>query len=190
MSGIARYRFANVYRMVRMMAYVMARRGAAPVAAVFLLAAVGCFTGYGFTAGGLPRHIRTAAVLPFENETSVAELQGELTDVVRTQLQKRLGVRNASEARADAVVRGTITRYDADQAVAISADPNQGSSARRRLTIVMDIQIVDQGDGSILFERKSLKGDGEYGEGGEAAGRRAAMERIAAQVVEGAQSQW
>lgn len=160
------------------------------LACALVLAVAGCFTGYGFTAGGLPRHIRTAAVLPFENETPVAELQSELTDVVRTQLQRRLGVRDAAESRADAVVRGVITRYDPDMPIAVSADPNQGSSARRKLSIVMDIEIVDQSDGSVLFERKGLKGEGEYGEGAEASGRKVAMERIATQIVEGAQSQW
>jgi len=168
----------------------IARTAGLLLAFVAFLSATGCITGYGFTAGGLPRHIRTAAVLPFENETPVAELQAELTEVVRTQFQRRLGVRNTAESRADAVVRGVITRYDADLPIAVSADPNQGSSARRKLSIVMDIEVVDQSDGSILFERQGLKGEGEYGEGAEASGRKIAMERIATQVVEGAQSQW
>lgn len=156
--------------------------------ALLLLSA--CFTGYGFKAGGLPRHIRTAAVLPFENETPLAELQSEMTEVVRTQLQRRLGVRNASEARADAVVRGTITRYDPDVPIAFSADPNQGSTARRKLSVVVDIEIVDQSDGTLIFQRKGLRGEGEYSEGAEAAGRREAIDRIVTQIVEGAQSQW
>lgn len=157
---------------------------------IALVFSSGCFSGYGFQAGGLPRHIRTAAVLPFENETPLAELQGEVTEVVRTQLQKRLGVRNASEARADALVRGTIMRYDPDVAIAFSADPNQGSTARRKLSLVVDVEIVDQSDGSIIFQRKGLRGEGEYAEGAEAAGRRDAIDRIVAQIVEGAQSQW
>lgn len=160
----------------------------AALASALLLSA--CFTGYGFQAGGLPRHIRTAAVLPFENETPLAELQSEMTEVVRTQLQRRLGVRNASEARADAVVRGTITRYDPDVPIAFSADPNQGSTARRKLSVVVDIEIVDQSDGTLIFQRKGLRGEGEYSEGAEAAGRREAIDRIVTQIVEGAQSQW
>ena len=170
------------------------QRGGRRSIGLFLLVAFvftsGCFSGYGFQAGGLPRHIRTAAVLPFENETPLAELQAELTEVVRTQLQKRLGVRNASEARADAIVRGTITRYDPDVAVAFSADPNQGSTSRRKLSLVVDIEIVDQLDGSLIFQRKGLRGEGEYSEGAEATGRRTAIDRIVAQLIEGAQSQW
>lgn len=165
-------------------------RGVALLLLVALAFSSGCFSGYGFQAGGLPRHIRTAAVLPFENETPLAELQAELTEVVRTQLQKRLGVRNAPEARADAIVRGTITRYDPDVPIAFSSDPNQGSTARRKLSLVIDIEIVDQLDGSLIFQRKGLRGEGEYGEGAEATGRREAIDRIVAQVIEGAQSQW
>lgn len=149
-----------------------------------------CFAGYGFQAGGLPRHIRTAAVLPFENETPLSELQSELTEVVRTQLQRRLGVRNAPEERADAIVRGTIVRYDPDVPVAFSADPNQGSTARRKLSLVVDVEIVDQSDGTMLFQQRGLRGEGEYSEGAEAAGRRDAINRIVTQIVEGAQSQW
>lgn len=155
-----------------------------------LLATTACFTGYGFQAGGLPRHIRTAAVIPFENQTPLAELQGEITDAVRTQLQRRLGVRNAPESRADAVVRGVITRYDPDVPVAFSADPSQGSTARRKLSLVIDVEILDQSDGSVLFERRGLRGEGEYGEGAEASGRQQAINRIVTQIVEGAQSQW
>ncbi len=166
------------------------RRGIGLLILVALVFTSGCFSGYGFQAGGLPRHIRTAAVLPFENETPLAELQAELTDVVRSQLQKRLGVRNASEDRADAIVRGTITRYDPDVPIAFSSDPNQGSTSRRKLSLVVDIEIVDQLDGSLIFQRKGLRGEGEYSEGAEATGRRTAIDRIVAQLIEGAQSQW
>lgn len=166
------------------------RAAARAVAATVILLASACFTGYGFQAGGLPRHIRTAAVLPFENETPLSELQSELTEVVRTQLQRRLGVRNAPEARADALVRGTIVRYDPDVPIAFSADPNQGSTARRKLSLVVDVEIVDQSDGSVLYQQKGLRGEGEYAEGAEAAGRREAIDRIVTQIVEGAQSQW
>ena len=130
---------------------------------------------------------------PFELQPAdpdrLAALCGPFDEHLK-QIERRLGVRNAAEARADAVVRGRITRYDPDIPIAFSADPNQGSSARRKLSIVIDIEIVDQSDGSILFQRKGLRGEGEYGEGGEASGRRQALERIATQVVEGAQSQW
>ena len=53
----------------------MPRFGASFALACTLLLS-GCL--YGFAGGGLPPHIRTVAVLPFENETPAATLQSEI----------------------------------------------------------------------------------------------------------------
>ena len=146
---------------------------------------------YGFVGGGLPQHVRTIAVLPFENETSIPELQRQLQDVMRRELRNRLGVREASEARADALVRGTITRYDVDVPIGISTGRNSRPTAtRRKLQILVDIEIVDQTDGKTLWQRKGLTADGDYNEGREQEGRRLALEKLVNDVVDGAQSQW
>jgi hypothetical protein len=156
------------------------------VASLLLLA--GCI--YKFSGGGLPGHIRTVAVLPFENQTAAAEVTRELSDALRKAMQSRLGLRDASENPANAVVRGTITKYEPDVPVAFSADPNQATTARRRLQIVIDVSIVDQTNGKTLWERKGLSAEGEYAERAEPEGRRQALERIVNDVIEGAQSQW
>jgi hypothetical protein len=101
-----------------------------------------------------------------------------------------LGVRDAAQERADAVVRGVINTYDVDVPIAYSADPSQSVSARRRLQIVIDIEIVDQTSGKVLLQRKGLRGEGDYAERDEPSGRRQAIERIVNDIVEGAQSQW
>ena len=130
------------------------------------------------------------AILPFENQTASPELQLEILESMRKELQRRLGVRDASEQRADALVRGRIVGYDADVPVAFSADPRQAVSARRKLQITVDVEILDQTSGKILWERKGLKAEGEYTERAEPDGRRQAIERIVSDIVEGAQSQW
>lgn len=150
----------------------------------------GCWFHYGFAGGGLPQNIHTVAVLPFDNQTPSPEVQAELHDYMRDQLQRRLGVRNASQDRADAVVRGVIQAYDADVPIAFSSDPTQAVSARRRLQITVDVEIVDQTSGKVLFQRKGLRAEGDYAEGGEAQGRRKAIETLVDDIVEGAQSQW
>ena len=155
---------------------------------VSILMLAGCL--YKFSGGGLPSHIRTVAVLPFENQTAAAELTRELSDALRKGMQSRLGLRDASEARANAVVRGTITKYEPDVPVAFSADPNQATTARRRLQISVDVSIVDQTNGKTLWERKGLSAEGEYAERAEPDGRRQALERIVNDVIDGAQSQW
>ena len=145
---------------------------------------------YGFVGGGLPAHIRTMAVLPFDNQTPSPELQHELFETMHRGLQQRLGVRDASQDKADAIVRGVIQTYDVDIPVAFSSDPNQAVSARRRLQIVVDVEIVDQSTGKILFERKGVREEGDYPEGAEAEGRRKAIDHIVNDIIEGAQSQW
>lgn len=153
-------------------------------------AGAGCGVRYGFAGGGLPDRIRTMSVLPFENQSASADLQKELLDLMRAELQRRLGVRNAAESRADAIVRGVIASYDADVPVSITADRTQAVSARRRLQVVVDVEIVEQSTGHVILERKGLRGEGDYSDRGEAEGRRLALVQIVNAVVEGAQSQW
>jgi hypothetical protein len=130
------------------------------------------------------------AIQPFENQTAAAELQNELFESMRKELQKRLGVRDAPQERADALVRGTIVGYDADVAVAFSADPRQAVSARRRLQITVDVEILDQTTGKILWQKKALRAEGEYAERAEPEGRKQAITKIVDDIVQGAQSQW
>src|SRR3954471_16514656 len=105
----------------------------------------GCrLSPYHFAGGGSPPHVRTIAILPFENETPVPELQRELFETMRRQLESRLSLREAAESKADAVVRGTIVKYEIDVPIGYSSDPRQATSARRQLQMVVDVSIVDQ----------------------------------------------
>jgi hypothetical protein len=168
---------------------IAARRSLAlAVSGLLLVTLTGCV--YGFAGGGLPAHVRTVAVLPFDNETSSPELPRELQEAMRDAMHARLGVRDAPEERANALVRGKVTRLELDVPVAFSANPNQATSARRRLRVQVDIEIVDQVTGKTLWSRTGMSADGEYPEGGEAQGRKQAIERIVNDVIEGAQSQW
>jgi hypothetical protein len=150
----------------------------------------GCGVRYGFSEGAFPSHVRTMAILPFDNQTPSPELQAELFEEMRKELQRRLGVRDAPQERAHALVRGLISAYDADVPVAFSADASQAVSARRRLQITVDVEILDQTTGKILWQRKGLRGEGEYAERAEPEGRKMAISKIVNGIVEGAQSQW
>lgn len=154
------------------------------------LAAAGSACAYGFSGGGLPSHVRTVAVIPFSNETASPEITREVTDAMREGLSKRLGLRDASEEKASAIARGTIVRYEMDVPVAYSADRQQVTATRRKLQIVVDIEIFDQVLGKTIWQKKGIIGEGEYSERFEAEGRKQAISRIVNEVVEGAQSQW
>ena len=151
----------------------------------------GCL--YGFAGGGLPPHIKTVAVLPFDNQTPEPTLTQEINTAVREAVEGRLGLRQASERQADAVVRGTITRYKPDLPVAYTGDEGDGGEVRvtRRLVqINVSVEIVDQDGGKPLWQRSGLLLEGDYDPGQEQEGRRKALDKLVTNIVEGAQSQW
>ena len=156
---------------------------------VGLVALTGCL--YSLSGGGgLPPQIKTVAVIPFENQTANPDLQTELHLALRKAILSQLGLREAPEGRATAVVTGTITRYEPDIAVGFSADPDRARSARRRLQLAINIDFVDKTTGKSLFKRDGLSAEGEYAEREELAGRKQAIERLVSDIIQGAQSQW
>ncbi len=152
------------------------------------LLVAGC---YGFSGGGgLPKQLKTVAIEPFDNQTAVPELQREVFEQLRAALRDRLNLREAPAARADVVVRGTLVKYDVDLPAGVSADGRQTTSTRRRLLIVLDVEIIDQTTGRTLLKKSGLQREGQYAEGGEASGRKNALESLISDLVEGVQSQW
>ncbi len=149
----------------------------------------GCL--YGFAGGGLSPSIKTVAVLPFDNHTAEPTLTQEVSVRVREAVEGRLGLRQASEAQADAVVRGTITRYEPDVPVAYTGDDNNAVTVTRRLVqITVSVEILDQRAGKPLWQRSGLLLEGDYEPGQELSGRERALEKLVTNIVEGAQSQW
>ncbi len=149
----------------------------------------GCL--YGFAGGGLPPSIKTVALLPFDNQTAEPTLTQEVANSVRDALQNRLGLRPASESQADALVRGTIVRYEPDLPVQYNAEQDRTVSVTKRLVqITVSVAIMDQKQGKPLWERSGLMVEGEYDPGQEAQGRQRALDKLVTNIVEGAQSQW
>jgi Lipopolysaccharide-assembly len=161
------------------------------LASLSSLALSGCL--YGFAGGGLPPHIKTVAVLPFDNQTPEPTLTQEINTAVREAVEGRLGLRQASERQADAVVRGTITRYEPDVPVAFTGDA-EGEGAvnvtRRVVQISVSVEILDQANNKPLWQRSGLLLEGDYDPGQEIQGREKALDKLVTNIVEGAQSQW
>ena len=161
------------------------------LAGLSTLAVGGCL--YGFAGGGLPPGIKTVAVLPFDNQTPEPTLTQEIAVAVREAVEGRLGLRQASERQADAVVRGTISRYEPDLPVAYTGDDEgagQVTVTRRLVQIVVSVEILDQDGGKPLWQRSGLLLKGDYDPGQEAQGREKALNELVTNIVEGAQSQW
>jgi len=149
----------------------------------------GCL--YGFAGGGLPPTIKTVALLPFDNQTAEPTLTQEVAARVRDAVESRLGLRQASESQADAVVRGTILRYEPDLPIQYNATVGRQVNVTRRLVqITVSVEILDQKQGKPLWQRSSLVLEGDYETGREREGRDKALDKLVTNIVEGAQSQW
>ena len=152
----------------------------------------GC--SYSFRAGaGVPEHVRTIAIAPFENETNRFELSGELYDELLRNLPRALGIRTAGEDQADAVVRGSITQYDVRAPNYRAAQQGQAAQVlQRQVSIVVAVEIVDLVENVILWEGRSVQAQGEFLEASETEdiGRAEAIELLVQKIVDGAQSNW
>ncbi len=160
------------------------------LASLSAVALGGCL--YGFAGGGLPSSIKTVAILPFDNQTAEPTLTQEVSRTVREAVEGRLGLRQASEAQADAVVRGVITRYEPDLPVAYTGDEDENTVTvtRRQVQITVSVEILDQSADKPLWERSGLLLKGDYDPGQEVQGRERALAELVTNIVEGAQSQW
>lgn len=151
----------------------------------------GCL--YSFTGGGLPPVIKTVAVLPFDNLTPEPALTQEITKAVREAMESRLGLRAAGEEQADALVKGSISRYDPDVPIAFTGGQttnDRTTVTKRMVQITVSIQIFNQRENKILWERQGMLVQGEYDPNQEAKGRKLALEKLINDIVDGAQSQW
>ena len=156
-----------------------------------LLGASLCGCLYGFAGGGLPPSIKTVALLPFDNQTAEPTLTQEVAARVRDAVESRLGLRQASESQADAIVRGTILRYEPDLPIQYNATEGRQVNVTRRLVqITVSVEILDQKQGKPLWQRSGLVLEGDYETGRERDGREKALDKLVTNIVEGAQSQW
>lgn len=159
------------------------------VAIALLLA--GCV--YSFTGGGLPRHIRTLAVLPFDNATPQPLLESEVETRMQQELPRNLGIRIAAESAADAVVRGRIVGYDE---IAASIRPT-GTDERvpvvqRQIRITYEAEIYDLREDRPLWRAQGQAVTGNFQPESESPdmGRSRAIQELVQNIINGAQSQW
>ena len=148
---------------------------------------------YSFVGGGLPGHVRTVAVVPFENATPQPLLESEIETLIQQQLPRSLGVRIAAEDAADAVVRGRITGYDE---IAASVRPTQQDQSipvvQRQVRITFEAEIYDLSEDRSLWRGSGLTVLGNFQPESESPeiGRARAIEDLVRRIIEGAQSQW
>jgi hypothetical protein len=161
------------------------------LASLCLLVAAGCGV-YTFSGGGgLPGHIDSIAILPFDNRTTQFTLTQELTQELQDEVPGRLGLRAADEASANAVLRGEIIRYD-ERAVNYQEREGGPIIFQRRVDITISAEIYDVVEDQVIWSSRALTASGEYlpDSQNELVGRQIALENIVQLIIDGAQSQW
>lgn len=163
---------------------------AAPALVAITLAAC----NYSFTAGaGFPDYIRTVAVVPFENETNRFELTQEVHEALLRQLPRSLGLNPAGEETADAVVSGTILRYELSAPLYRRGQQAETVQVlQREVVLVVRVEVLDRENYTILWDQQQLRVVGQYLDASETedVGRTEAIELLVQEIVDGAQSNW
>jgi hypothetical protein len=170
----------------------MLRRVSLIAAAALLLS--GCWM-YSFTGGGLPRHIRTIAIVPFDNTTAEAGLSSDIYAQLLAQLPRRLNVRVVDERVADAVVRGRVISVSERPPVVRPGQQqnDQFTTITAQVDLTVEVEIFDIRESRPIWQNSSLVVSGEFSPEGNQTrmdGQRVAIERLADRILEGAQSQW
>ena len=151
----------------------------------------GCL--YSFRAGSFPPpYIKTIAIEPFDNETTRFELTDEVYQQLLRNLPGALGIRTAGADLADAVVKGTIVRYDVAAPNYRATASGQPEVLQRQVTISVKVQIIDQVNNVVLWEDTGVAAQGQFADATqtEDVGRTEAIKNLVQKIVDGAQSNW
>ena len=123
-----------------------------------LLAAIGIGLsncGYKLTGFGnqVPEHIKTIVIPDFDNKTARYQLDQYITFAVKEEFIKRSDLMLADrEGRADAVLEGTINRFD----VTPISYGDDASANLYKVTIAVDVRFIDLKTNEIIFEGKGI----------------------------------
>ena len=117
--------------------------------AAFCLPLLSCGYHLQGRGGALPPAIKTMAVLPFDRQIPVLELDQRVTEAVTRELVQRARIKvQSTSAGADAVLTGTLTAYAASP---VSYDPATGLANRYRVQMVARVTVTDSA-GKALFK--------------------------------------
>jgi hypothetical protein len=160
---------------------------------IFVLALGVNSCNYSFRSGSFPDHIRTVAILPFENDTNRFELTQEIHEALLQELPRALGITNAAEDAAQSVIRGRVLRYDLTTPLyRPGVGAGQVDVLQRQVGIQVQVEFIDTVENMVLWDNSSLALQGQYSEEseGEEVGRAEAIQLLVQRIVDGAQSNW
>jgi hypothetical protein len=154
----------------------------------YLLLLTAC--SYGFSQGRLREGLHSVAVPFFENRSTQPNVEIELTEAVVAGLIADRTLRVVEEAQADAIVRGSLRRYDFVEAFF----GEERSAEEYKVIIQLEVSMVDRRTQEVLAGPKQLTGEGRYliedGPAGEATARDLATKAIVEAILNMVIEEW
>ncbi len=132
-------------------------RGVGRAIALGLVAAAITGCGYSFR-GNLPEHIQTVAVPVFANKTGEPRIESLLTNGVVEAFSTNGRLRVVKREDADAVLEGEVIGYSVQS---ISYD-SQANVRQYRLTVTLNLKLLDMKKSAVLFEEHSLSEKADF----------------------------
>ena len=132
-------------------------RGVGRAIALGLVAAAITGCGYSFR-GNLPEHIQTVAVPVFANKTGEPRIESLLTNGVVEAFSTNGRLRVVRREDADAVLEGEVIGYSVQS---ISYD-SQANVRQYRLTVTLNLKLLDMKKSAVLFEEHSLSEKADF----------------------------
>lgn len=132
-----------------------------PVVLAIVLAVVlplaGCGV-YGTRPGSLPSHIRTISIPTFENLTTQAGLDDEITRAVVDRFVADNNLRVVGEPEADAVLSGAVTRYEN----AVFGFTGNVQAEEYRVSITISCRLFDKEKNREIWQDEQLTKTANY----------------------------
>ena len=148
---------------------------------------------YSFSGASVPSHINTIAVSTFRNDTLQPSLDQDVTNALIDLFADDSRLNLGSPGQSDAVVEGTITRYDHS----VFGLSGSEQAEEYRVTLQAAVLVKDRVKGKDLWRKESMVAQSTYridgaGEGptNETEARTEAIEKLVEDILSNTLEDW
>jgi RNase P/RNase MRP subunit p29 len=129
-------------------------------AILFAIASTSCGYHVAGRADLVPQTVKTIAVPAWSNATTRYKLTDHIPEAVSREFLTRTRYKIVSDVnQADAVLRGTVSKYSAYATV---VDRDTGRATVVQLYLVMQVSLTERATGKVLFNRPTFEVRGQY----------------------------
>ncbi|OGP55425.1 MAG: hypothetical protein A2Y65_12490 [Deltaproteobacteria bacterium RBG_13_52_11] len=125
---------------------------------ILFSATLGCGYHVMGKGGEFPEGITSLVIIPLENKTKEPNLTAIFVSALHREFIFRREVEIVTEKKAQASLQGTITSIS----IRSSAYDHEGRATEYRVTITLDLLLVRQENGAILWRGDGIKGSWDY----------------------------